>query len=65
MKTYTFWFEVTDEESELCGEEFFVEAPTIDDAIATARVYFPVEIELTCHGKVREEFAEMMGYDTY
>lgn len=61
MKIY--WFEVVDEESELCGEEFFVEAESPVVAWDIATKYFYVELE--CHGIVSWSFAEMMGYDTY
>ena len=62
MKTY--WFEVVDEESELCGEQFFVESDCIEMAWDIAVESFG-GIELTCYGPVSYYFAEMMGYDTY
>lgn len=63
----TYWWEVTDEESDLCGEEFFTELP--DDATkATHFEYaswiFP-GVELHCLGQVSQEEAEMMRLDTY
>lgn len=61
MKTY--WFEVVDEDSELCGEEFFVESDCLDMAWDIAASNF--EEKLKCHGVVSRFFAEMMGYDTY
>lgn len=67
----TYWFGIEDEESELCGEEFFIEVQDCFDAKETrkyaikyAKEIFPNE-KLTCYGKVTEEEAEMMGLDTY
>ena len=44
------------------GEDFFVEADTIEKAINIANEYFE---EPKCYGTVPEEYAEAMGYDTY
>ena len=55
MYTYEFFDEAT-------GEAFFVESTDKREAIATARIFFE---EPHCYGKVSEEYAEMMGYDTY
>ena len=65
----TYWFEVVGEDSDFCGEEFFVEVGCFEeDPLASAWDVavsnFPDE-ELECHGKVSFGFAEMMGYDTY
>ena len=65
----TWWFEVTDEDSENCGEEFFVEVDTTLDkakreAMMIAGINFPAT-ELTCWGRVSEVEAEIMGLDTY
>ena len=62
MKTY--WFAIPDVYSDYYGEEFFVEAENYKDAWEIARNVFKNE-PLTCHGAVSEEFAEVMGYDTY
>lgn len=71
MKTWTtFWFEINDENSDLCGEEFFVELddslgrPTKQSAIDYAQSIFPNE-KLHFLGKVSALEAEMMGLDTY
>ena len=71
MKTWTtFWFEINDENSDLCGEEFFVELndslfkPTKKEAIEYAQSIFPDE-KLHYLGKVSAYEAEMMGLDTY
>ena len=69
MKTTTWWFVVTDENSDLCGEEFFVEIEsTLDEAkrkaIEYAKEIFP-DVELKCYGRVSSYEAEMMGLDTY
>ena len=62
----TYWWEVIDEESDLCGEEFFTELP--DATEAGHREYadwiFP-GTQLRCLGQVSQEEAEMMGLDTY
>lgn len=55
MKTWEF----TDKES---GEDFFVEATDETSAYEIARKYFN---KPKCYGEVSEEYAEMMGYDTY
>lgn len=62
----TYWWEVTDEESDLCGEEFFTELPDATKATHTeyAKSIFP-GVELHCLGRVSQEEAEAMGLDTY
>ena len=65
----TWWFAINDENSDLCGEEFFVEVNvTLDkakvEAIKIAKENFPNE-KLTCYGRVSFEEAEIMGLDTY
>lgn len=62
----TYWWGIEDEDSELCGEEFFTELENADKATHKAYVQylFPNE-NPKCYGKVTEEEAEMMGLDTY
>ena len=65
----TWWFGINDENSDLCGEEFFVEVNvTLDiakrEAIKIAKENFPNE-KISCYGRVSETEAEMMGLDTY
>ena len=65
----TLWWGINDEDSELCGEEFFTELLLSDGdmkAIHTeyAKSIFP-DVKLTCYGAVTEYEAEMMGLDTY
>ncbi len=62
----TYWWGINDEDSELCGEEFFTELEDADKSAhrAYAKQIFPNE-RLTCYGRVTEEEAEMMGLDTY
>ena len=64
----TYWFEVIGENSDLCGEEFFVEVESGADALEMAWDIacenFPDE-ELKCYGAVTSYFAEMAGLDTY
>ncbi len=68
MKTEwtTYWWEIDDEESELCGEEFFtaLKGGSREDHKKYVRELFPDE-NPKCLGKVSEEEAEMMGLDTY
>lgn len=65
-KWTTYWWGISDEESELCGEEFFTELKdaTRKDHFDYMRKLFPHET-VTCYGKVSEAEAEMMGLDTY
>lgn len=63
------WFEIVGEESELCGEQFFVavKVPIEEakaEAMKIAKENFPNE-ELICYGWVSDEEADMMGLDTY
>lgn len=62
----TYWWEITDEDSDLCGEEFFT-ALQADDALTHKKYVkqlFP-NVKVKCLGLVTEEEAEMMGLDTY
>lgn len=68
----TWWFVIDDEESDLCGEEFFVEVEGTMDiakqiAINKANELFPdIPYEkIKCYGRVSNTEAEMMGLDTY
>jgi len=62
----TYWWGINDEDSELCGEEFFTELEDADknEHRTYAKQIFPNE-RLTCYGRVNEVEAEMMGLDTY
>ena len=62
----TYWWEIVDEDSDLCGEEFFTELKnaTRKDHIDYVKQLFP-NIMVLNHGKVTETEAEMMGLDTY
>lgn len=66
IKWYTYWWEMDNEDSILCGEEFFTELKTPDkeEHRKYAQSIFPNE-SLKCLGKVTETEAEMMGLDTY
>lgn len=61
---YTYWFEIVGEDSILCGEQFFVEADSLENAFDIVGEYFPDE-EVECYGDVDEYEAEIMGFDTY
>lgn len=62
----TYWWVIEDENSDLCGEEFFTELEDADATVhkAYVRKLFPNE-KCRCLGQVSEEEAEMMGLDTY
>ena len=64
MKTW--WFEIDDMDSDLCGEEFLVEVESVQktDAYKYAQELFP-NVHLHCLGRVSAFEAEMMGLDTY
>ena len=69
MKTYTYWFTVVGIDSDLLGEEFFVEIKSEretakQNAIKYAQEIFPNE-KLKCLGRVSDFEAECMGLDTY
>jgi hypothetical protein len=68
MKYIDYLFEVVGEDSDLCGEEFFVEVVMEEDyrsaAWEIAIENFPNE-ELRCLGAYPPALAEAMGYDTY
>ena len=68
MKYIDYLFEVIDEESELCGEVFFVEVLNNEDALEMAWDIacenFP-DVELECIGIYTPSMAEVLGYDTY
>ena len=66
----TYWFGVVDEDSDLCGEEFFVEvdAGYEDDPLAIAWDIAAEnfgDVKMKCYGCVSKFAAEMMGLDTY
>lgn len=61
---FDFLFEVIGEDSDLCGEQFFVECDTKREAYQIAADNFPDE-ELRYCGKYSVEQAEILGYDTY
>ena len=62
----TYWWAIEDENSDLCGEEFFTELKDAskDEHYEYVKSIFPNE-NVTCYGKITEEEAEMMGLDTY
>lgn len=57
-------FEVVGEDSDLCGEQFFVECEEIYDAWVIAQDNFLNE-KLQLIGAYEPEEAEILGYDTY
>lgn len=62
----TYWWIIEDENSDLCGEEFFTELKDADKKAHAEYVkeLFPNE-KPKCLGKVSSVEAEMMGLDTY
>ena len=68
-KWLTYWFCIEDVDSDLCGEEFFVEVDVPleqaeKEAMRIAQENFPNE-KIECYGRVSEMEAEIMGLDTY
>lgn len=65
-KWTTYWWGIEDEDSDLCGEEFFTELEnaTLEDHKEYVKKLFPNE-NLACYGQVSAAEAEMMGLDTY
>ena len=61
---WDFMFEVVGEDSELCGEQFFVECNNLHTAWEIASDNFIGE-ELDYLGKFSPEEAEWVGLDTY
>lgn len=61
---WDYLFECVDEDSKLCGEQFFVECDSLEEAWMIADSNFPNE-ELDYLGKYDPEEAEILGYDTY
>ena len=57
-------FEIVGEDSELCGELFFVQAVDREEADELLKVWFADE-EVECIGEYTDEDAEILGYDTY
>ena len=73
MKTTNILFEVVGEDSDLCGEEFFVQVQYEDGekkcdikarALEIANQYFEGE-KLRCGGFYTDNEAEWYGLDTY
>lgn len=61
-----FLFEDTNEESELCGEIFFVQCNNLREAFDIIAKETNFEIEnLICLGAFDDDDAEVLGYDTY
>jgi len=62
----TYWWEITDEDSDMCGEEFFTELKnaTRKDHEKYVQTLFR-GVKVNCYGKVSATEAEMMGLDTY
>lgn len=63
MEKY-YWFKVTGEYNEHCGEEFLVAAASYKEAKSTAKSFFPGE-RVQSYGQVSEFESEMMGLDIY
>lgn len=61
---WNYLFEIIGEESEYCGEMFFVQCDTIEEAEDIVKIYFTDE-EVKYLGLFDDEEAEAMGYDTY
>ena len=62
MKDYL--FEIIDEDSDACGEQFFVECGSLREARKIVHENFP-DVTLKFCGLCSVEEAEIMGLDTY
>ena len=62
MKDYL--FEIVDEDSDACGEQFFVECESLREARKIVYENFP-DVALKFCGLCSVAEAEMMGLDTY
>lgn len=59
-------FEDTNPDSYLCGERFFVQCDSREEALTIIEEETNFDIDnLTCLGKYHDWEAEAMGYDTY
>lgn len=61
---WNYLFEIVGEESEFCGELFFVQCDTLEEAEEILKIYF-IDEKLHYIGLFDDEEAEAMGYDTY
>lgn len=61
---WNYLYEIIGEESEYCGEMFFVQCDTLEEAKEILLIYFTDE-KLRYIGPFNDEEAEAMGYDTY
>ena len=61
---WNFLFEITGEDSSLCGEEFFVQAKNFNEAEEVIDKVFPNE-HYIYHGRYTDFEAEMIGLNTY
>ena len=62
MKDYL--FKIIEEDSDLYGEQFFVECESLRKAWEIADENFP-DVALRCFRAYSVEEAEILGYDTY
>ena len=58
-------FEITDEDSDYCGEQFFVECKKGEDPWIVVQMNFCTTEGIELIGKYTPEEAEILGYDTY
>lgn len=61
---WNYMFEVTSDWSENCGEQFFVQCDTREEADEILSDYFWGD-RVEYRGRYTDEEAEMMGLDTY
>ncbi len=61
---WNYLFEIVSEYSELCGERFFAQCDTKEEAEEIMAENFWGE-KVAYIGKYTDEEADMMGYDTY
>ena len=58
-------FEITDEDSDYCGEQFFVECKKNEDPWIVVQMNFCTTKGIELIGEYTPEEAEILGYDTY
>lgn len=61
---WNYLYEIIGEESQYCGEMFFVQCDTLEEAEEILKLYFTGK-KLRYIGPFDDEEAEAMGYDTY
>lgn len=61
---WNYLFVIIGEDSEYCGEEFFIQCNTFEETEEILKIYFPDE-KVSYIGIFNDEEAEALGFDTY